>query len=113
MAVRKKPLEKRKCRGCEGKTGPLDAKAIQRMLREIPDWTLFDGRLRRKFEFVNFHQTMEFVNAIAWLSNLENHHPDLHVSYSACVVDFITHSVAGLTENDFIVAAKIDALLKL
>ncbi|MGC8560251.1 MAG: 4a-hydroxytetrahydrobiopterin dehydratase [Phycisphaerae bacterium] len=114
MAKKKsKSLAKRRCKGCEGISGPLDEKGIRKLLKGIPDWTLEDGRLVRHFEFMNFHQTIEFVNMIAWLCNLENHHPDLQVSYSACTVQFITHSVGGLTENDFIVASKIDAILKL
>jgi 4a-hydroxytetrahydrobiopterin dehydratase len=108
-----KPLAKRRCKGCEGISGPLDEKSVRRMLKMIPEWSLEEGALLRRFEFMNFHQTIEFVNMIAWLCNLENHHPDLRVSYSACTVRFITHSVGGLTENDFITASKIDAILKL
>lgn len=106
-----KPLASRHCKGCEGISGPLSEKSIRRLLKDVPDWTIEGGRLTRRFEFLNFHQTIEFVNMLAWLCNLENHHPDLLVSYSTCTVQFITHAVSGLTENDFITAAKIDAIL--
>ena len=113
MASKKtKPLASRRCKGCEGISGPLDEKSILRLLKDVPEWGVEDGRLVRNFEFLNFHQTIEFVNVLAWLCNLENHHPDLMVSYSTCKVQFITHAVSGLTENDFITAAKIDAILK-
>jgi 4a-hydroxytetrahydrobiopterin dehydratase len=114
MAGKKtKSLAHRRCKGCEGISGPLDEKLVRRLLKEIPEWCIQDGHLTRRFEFLNFYQTIEFVNMVAWLCNLENHHPDLQVSYSACEVRFITHAVSGLTENDFVVAAKIDAILKL
>lgn len=114
MAGKKtKPLAQRRCKGCEGISGPLAEKSIRRFLKDVPEWSIEDGHLVRKFEFLNFHQTIEFVNMLAWLCNLENHHPDLLVSYSACKVQFITHAVSGLTENDFITAAKIDAILNI
>jgi 4a-hydroxytetrahydrobiopterin dehydratase len=67
--------------------------------------------ISRRFEFKNFHETMAFVNAVAWVSHREDHHPDLKVSYGSCEVTYTTHAVKGLTENDFICAAKINALL--
>lgn len=63
------------------------------------------------FDFKNFHRTMEFVNAVAWIAHREDHHPDLHVSYQHCRVVYSTHSIGGLSLNDFICAAKIDDLL--
>ncbi|HAT8983211.1 TPA: 4a-hydroxytetrahydrobiopterin dehydratase, partial [Legionella pneumophila subsp. pneumophila] len=67
--------------------------------------------IKRAFSFKNFYETMAFVNAIAWIANIENHHPDLEVGYNYCRVHFMTHALNGLTHNDFICAAKIDKLL--
>ena len=71
---------------------------------ELPD-------IQRSVKFKNYYQTIAFVNALAWIANQEDHHPDLEVSYNRCVVHFSTHSIGGISENDFICAAKIDALL--
>jgi 4a-hydroxytetrahydrobiopterin dehydratase len=77
------------------------------------DWSLAqDGdRIQRTFEFRNFYETIAFVNALAWIANTEDHHPNLAVSYKRCVVQFSTHAVGGLSDNDFICAAKTDALV--
>jgi len=74
-------------------------------------WELVDGALEKRFDFKNFYRTMAFVNAIAWIANSEDHHPDLLVPYDHCIVRFRTHSVNGLSLNDFICAAKTDALV--
>jgi 4a-hydroxytetrahydrobiopterin dehydratase len=72
-----------------------------------------DGRaLKREFSFPDFHHTMAVVNAVAWIAHRENHHPELQVGYARLSVDYTTHAAGGLTENDFICAAHIDALLK-
>ncbi|MFU8820859.1 MAG: 4a-hydroxytetrahydrobiopterin dehydratase [Gammaproteobacteria bacterium] len=77
------------------------------------DWSLNDDatEIRRDFSFKGFYRTMGFVNAVAWVANMENHHPDLEVGWGHCLVRFSTHSISGLSENDFICAAKVDALL--
>ena len=67
--------------------------------------------LSREFSFKNYYQTIAFVNSLAWIAHAEDHHPDLEVSYNRCLVKYATHSIGGLSENDFICAAKIDALL--
>jgi len=93
---------------------PLDADAANQLLVALhSDWLIsVDGAwIRREFEFTNFHRTMSFVNAVAWIANTEGHHPDLEVSYSMCVVNYTTHAIKGLSENDFICAAKIDRLV--
>jgi 4a-hydroxytetrahydrobiopterin dehydratase len=81
---------------------------------EIPEWEIIeDGRMiRRLFTFANHYEVMAFVNAIAWISHREDHHPGLTVGYSRAEVEYTTHAVEGLTENDFICAAKVDALLE-
>ncbi len=106
-------LAERKCAPCEGGTDPLNPKEINELLQSVPGWQVQDGVLIREFEFLNYHQTMSFVNAVAWLANLENHHPDMEVGYSRCSIRFITHAIGGLSPNDFICAAKINALLAL
>ncbi|EGQ63942.1 pterin-4-alpha-carbinolamine dehydratase, partial [Acidithiobacillus sp. GGI-221] len=64
-----------------------------------------------EFRFKNFYETMAFVNAVAWISHREDHHPDLELGYNRCVVHYSTHAIGGLSENDFICAARVDALL--
>ena len=74
-------------------------------------WRLIDGALEKSFSFTDFHQTMGFVNALAFMANTENHHPDLQVSYGRCTVRFNTHDVNGISVSDFFCASKVDALL--
>ena len=74
-------------------------------------WRLIDGALEKSFSFKDFHQTMGFVNALAFIANTEDHHPDLQVSYGQCTVRFNTHDVNGISVSDFFCASKVDALL--
>ncbi len=96
-------------RGHEHRLG--DAR-IRELLPQLADWVLVeDGHaLSKTFTFADYYHTMSFVNALAHVANAENHHPDLSVHYNRCVVRFSTHDVGGLSENDFICAAKADAL---
>ena len=89
----------------------MDAAAIALHLQSAPGWSLVDGAIQKHYEFTDFHHTMAFVNALAWVAHVEDHHPELQVSYKRCTVRFNTHSVAGVSINDFICAAKADALL--
>jgi 4a-hydroxytetrahydrobiopterin dehydratase len=77
------------------------------------DWRLSTGgnEISRTFSFGNYYQTMAFVNALAWIAHAEDHHPDIEVGYNRCLVRFSTHAIGGLSDNDFICAARIDALL--
>ena len=75
-------------------------------------WKLIDGALEKPFAFPNFHATMAFVNALAWVAHREDHHPDLAVSYGRCTVRFNTHDVGAISVRDFHCAAAVDALLK-
>jgi 4a-hydroxytetrahydrobiopterin dehydratase len=93
---------------------PALAKAeVEKLLAQVPGYELTaDGkRITRAYGFENFHQTMEFVNALAYVVHKEDHHPDLEVSYKTCRVTYWTHTVGGLSLNDFICAAKINALV--
>lgn len=87
----------------------LSEQDIQENLSLLPAWRLKDGKLEREFHFKNYYQTMAFVNALACVAHAEDHHPELVVTYNQCIVRFDTHSVNGISENDFICAVKIDA----
>jgi len=106
-------LAKRKCKPCEGGVAPYDAQQTREMLAQLKGWIVEDGRLVKLYAFRDYHETMAFVNALAWISHREDHHPDLQVGYNKCRVEYVTHAIGGLSENDFICAAKADALFRL
>lgn len=101
------------CTPIEKGAAPLDIKRVQELLAQVPEWQLADDSkaISRLFRFSDFHKTMAFVNALAWIAHQEDHHPDLEVGYNRCMVRYSTHTAQGLTLNDFICAAHIDALL--
>jgi 4a-hydroxytetrahydrobiopterin dehydratase len=99
-----------KCHALEGGQ-PMSDAAIRDHLAQVSGWHLNQGSIEKTFTFKNFYETIAFVNALAWICNTEDHHPDLAVNYSRCVVRFNTHSVGGMSINDFICAAKADALV--
>ena len=106
-------LTDRNCKACAPGTPALDDAAAGVLLAQLADgWSIADdGRsLRRALRFRDFHHVMGFVNAVAWIANAEDHHPDLELGYDYCRISLSTHSIGGLSENDFICAAKIDAL---
>lgn len=103
-------LRHRHCTPLEGHPA-MDPDAIRAHLALVPGWQWVDGAIEKRFTFCDFHRTMGFVNALAWIANAEDHHPDLALSYGHCTVRFNTHSVKGISINDFICAAKVDALL--
>ena len=105
-----KKFEQMKCKPCEGGVPPLTKEEALENLNAVANWKLDDIKIKKEFRFVNFKQTMEFVNRIADLAENEGHHPDLYVSYGFCEVILWTHAINGLSENDFIMAAKIDRL---
>ena len=107
-------LKTKRCKACEGGVEPLSPEASTALAGQLDaGWELSaDGlQIQRDFSFSGFYKTMNFVNAVAWIANTENHHPDLEVGYGHCLVRYTTHAIGGLSENDFICAAKIDALL--
>src|SRR5687768_7774817 len=109
-------LAKQKCKACEGGVGKLPDAEVRTLLKEVPGWELRPaggGEIARTFKFQNYYETTAFVNATAWISHREDHHPDLEVGYNKCTVRYSTHSVGGLSENDFICAAKVEALFSL
>ena len=95
-------------------TPALAKPEVEKLLAEVPGWKLSeDGKkIARAYEFQNFHETIEFVNALAYVIHKEDHHPDLEVSYKTCRATFWTHTVGGLSLNDFICAAKVNALVE-
>jgi 4a-hydroxytetrahydrobiopterin dehydratase len=104
-------LRSRRCVPCEGGEKPLSESEIRLLGRQIPAWEVTaEPRLRRTFEFKDFKEAMGFVNAMAELAENEGHHPDFFVHWNQVRVELWTHATGGLHGNDFIVAAKIDAL---
>lgn len=107
-------LSQKHCESCEGIGAALNAEQIKNLLPQLDDqWLVTEDSkmLKRSLSFNNFYETMAFVNALAWIANTENHHPDLEIGYNYCHVIFMTHALEGLTHNDFICAAKLDTLL--
>jgi 4a-hydroxytetrahydrobiopterin dehydratase len=98
-------------KNCTANAPALAPDAIGALLGQVPGWAVIDGALQSSFSFRNYYETIAFVNAMAWVSHQQDHHPDLMVSYKLCAVSYTTHSAAGaLSENDFICAAKVSAL---
>jgi 4a-hydroxytetrahydrobiopterin dehydratase len=93
----------------EGGVG-IDADSIARQLQELPGWHLAHGAIERSLSFSNYYETVAFLNALAFIVHAEDHHPDITFGYNKAVVRFNTHSVKGISVNDFICAAKCDAL---
>ena len=106
-------LATRKCKSCEGGVEPLKSAEVENLLQQLDGWSLEGGYIAKSYSFKNYYETMAFVNAAAWVSHRQDHHPDVSVGYNSCRVAYKTHAVDGLSENDFICAAKIDALFEL
>jgi 4a-hydroxytetrahydrobiopterin dehydratase len=104
------PLSQRHCKPASG--NPMSDEDVRRQLEELSGWAVENGALEKRFDFPDFHRTMAFVNAVAWVAHAQDHHPDLAVAYNRCTVRYSTHSVGGLSINDFICAARVDALLE-
>lgn len=114
--ARSASLQTRHCKACNSQTPPLSEAQYGKLLAQLSaEWKRVDSppAITREFRFKNFYQTVAFVNAVAWIANGEDHHPDLEVSYNRCLVRYSTHAIGSLSENDFICAAKIDALFPL
>ena len=106
-------LAGKRCQPCEKGTRPLGAERVAALLKEVPGWEQRGGEIAKTYAFKNYYETMAFVNAAAWVSHREDHHPDLEVGYNKCRVRYSTHSVGGLSENDFICAAKLEAVFQI
>ena len=103
-------LTQKKCKPCEGGVAPLVSDAASQLLQQLDGWQLQDKQINKRYTFKNYYQTMAFVNAVAWVSHQEDHHPDMIVGYNRCDITYTTHAIGGLSENDFICAAKVDKL---
>jgi len=105
-------LRQNKCKPCEGGVAPLEKSEIGSFMEQLHgDWKIVDeNKISREFSFVNYRHTIDFVNQVADLAEQEGHHPVLHVYYARLVVELWTHAINGLSENDFILAAKIDGI---
>src|ERR1044071_8248991 len=106
-------LTSQRCKPCEGGIAPLSMAEAQALRGQLhADWAL-DGEgksLVRHWKFRNFYHAMSFANAVAHIANAEDHHPDMEVGYGYCRIKYTTHAIQGLSENDFICAAKVDQL---
>ncbi|MDH3588834.1 MAG: 4a-hydroxytetrahydrobiopterin dehydratase [Gammaproteobacteria bacterium] len=101
------------CKPCEGGVEPMSAGDAREWLLKLAEGWAIDEHgkeISKDFEFNGYYKTMAFVNAVAWIANTQGHHPDLEVGYRHCLVRYTTHAIDGLSENDFICAAHIDAL---
>jgi len=105
-------LHKGQCQACANGIHILTEEVITSRLLEIPGWRVEASALLRDFHFKNFYETMAFVNAVAWVADRENHHPDMEVGYNHCLLRYSTHAVGGITENDFICAQQVNGLLQ-
>jgi 4a-hydroxytetrahydrobiopterin dehydratase len=92
---------------------PLSQDEIKALLVQLDGWAQYDRLIGKTFSFKNHYETLAFVNALAWVSHREDHHPELSVGYNKCHVEYTTHSIKGLSMNDFICAAKVDALFRI
>lgn len=107
-------LIQKHCRPCAKGEQPLTAEQASSFMTALhTDWHISDDsrEISRTCKFKNYYQTIAFVNALAWVAHAEDHHPDIEVSYNRCRIRYSTHAIGGLSENDFICAARIDALL--
>jgi 4a-hydroxytetrahydrobiopterin dehydratase len=106
-------LSEKKCSLCEGGTSPLSLGEAQKLLNQIPGWEIdkTGKKISKKYSFKGFYPTMSFINAVAYIAQQEGHHPDISFGYNYCHISFMTHAIDGLSENDFICAAKINELM--
>ena len=106
-------LAERKCTPCEGGVEALNDAAAKKLLTSLhADWS-FDSaksQISRTFSFTSFARTIAFTNAVAWIATIEGHHPEMTVNYGSCRVTYRTTAIDGLSDNDFICAAKVDQL---
>ena len=103
-------LISRQCKPCKSGTPPLSQSEVDDLLQHLDGWQQYDHLISKTYRFSDYFQTIAFVNMVAWISHSQDHHPELVVNYNSCHVEYTTHTMHGLSENDFICAAKVDAL---
>jgi 4a-hydroxytetrahydrobiopterin dehydratase len=106
-----RPLSEQSCQPCQEGLKPLSSEECQKYLSQLPEWEIHDGKLERHYRFKNFREALSLVNRAGEIAEKEGHHPDLLIhDYRCAKISVWTHVVSGLTENDFILAAKINEL---
>ncbi len=103
-------LASRACVPCEGGVEPLKPARVAELLKQLDGWDAREGEISKLYRFPNFADALAFANAIGAMAEREGHHPDLEITWGACRVRYSTHAIGGLSDNDFICAAKVDAL---
>ncbi len=103
-------LHQKKCIPCESGAMPLTEKESKKILERVPHWKLNGNKIEREFVFKNFVEALKFVNKVGDLAESEGHHPDIHIHWNKVNLELWTHSMNGLSENDFIVASKVNSL---
>ena len=106
-------LGDRHCQPCEGGIDPLQVEVVRERLAELPGWEIDGNGIGKTFVFANHYQALAFVNALAWISHREDHHPETRVGYREVRVHYWTHAIGGLSDNDLICAAKVEKLMNL
>lgn len=106
-------LARKSCIPCEDGANTLVESEIAALLAQLDGWAHEGAVISKTYRFKDHYHAMSFVNAVAWVSHRQNHHPEIHLAYKQCRVEYTTHACAALSENDFICAAKIDALFVL
>ena len=103
-------LASKTCVPCRGDVPPLEGEELEALSQQVPEWEVVEDHLRREFRFGNFREALEFVNRVGELAEEQAHHPDIEFGWGRAAVTIFTHKIDGLTESDFILAAKVDRL---
>jgi len=103
-------LTEKKCKPCEGGMLPLTEEQANDLLKQIPTWTIKQGHVFKQFQFKNFKESISFVNKVAGIAEQEGHHPNIAINFKKVDIELWTHAINGLSENDFILPAKIDEI---
>ena len=103
-------LSRKRCVACEGGMPSMPSFLVKKYLKQVKSWKLKKGHLYKKFKFKDFKTTLKFVNQVSKIAEKEGHHPDIYFTWGKCNIELYTHAVKGLSENDFILAAKIDKI---
>ncbi|MEK6933191.1 MAG: 4a-hydroxytetrahydrobiopterin dehydratase [Nanoarchaeota archaeon] len=103
-------LSKKVCVACEGRTLPISMFLIKKYLKQVKSWKIRNKHLYKEFKFKNFKESLKFVNKVGAIAEKEGHHPNIYFTWGKCNIELFTHAVKGLSENDFILAAKIDKI---
>jgi len=103
-------LTEKKCKPCEGGVAPLTEEQANDLLKQIPSWNIKEGHVFKQFEFKNFKESISFVNRVADIAEQEGHHPNIAINFKKVDIELWTHAINGLSENDFILPAKIDKI---